>query len=492
MPSIVKESKLLARHSSVYAVGILLQRATALVLLPLYTTRLTPQDFGIKELVGLSVDVADILLATAISSAIYRFYFRTTDLKQRNLVISTSIIALGAGGILALVGLIPLSAPLAGLVLDDIGLAHFFMLSFAALWFQTVNKVSFAWLRAQQKSVQFVAISLLRFVINVGLNIWFIVGLDLGVLGIILATLVTAVVVFLFMTVPLCARLGLRFDRGMLREMWTFGWPMIFSQAGGFVVHLSDRLFLKAYCSVAAAGIYSLGYRFGTLPSVFLSEPFNQTWMPRRFEVAKEPGSERVFGRIFTYYLVLIAFAGLLVACLTTDILRLMSDPSYWTAASVVPVIVLANIIFTFHYHFNIGLMLADKTKYLGYINVANAALVLLLNWLLIPRYASMGAAIATLIAFVAKSGATFVLGRRFYRIHFEGVRAAKLVAVAAVVYVGVNRLELATPLASLILKGSVIVAAYPLLLVAVGFVNSEERARAGRYLRRRLGRSAA
>ena len=71
------------------------------------------------------------------------------------------------------------------------GLAHYFVISFAALWFQTVNKVSFSWLRANQMSLRFVTISLVRFLAMVGLNVYFIAMLGYGVLGILLSTLIT-------------------------------------------------------------------------------------------------------------------------------------------------------------------------------------------------------------------------------------------------------------------------------------------------------------
>jgi O-antigen/teichoic acid export membrane protein len=311
----------------------------------------------------------------------------------------------------------------------------------------------------------------------------------MGVLGILLSSLLTAAAMFLALTVPLFWRIGLRFDRAILAEMWSFGWPTIFGQLGGTIVHVSDRFFLKEYASIAEAGLYSLSYRFGTLPSQFISGPFNQTWLPRRFEIAKEEGSERVFGRIFTYYLTLISFVGLAVAVLSRDLLQLMANDKFWGAAEVIPVIVLANIIFTFHYHFNIGLLLEKKTRHLAVLNVSNAVLVLLLNWLLIPRYAAMGAAVATLIAFVAKSTATFLLGRRYYRTHFEGVRALKLLIVSALVFLATWWVEPPTPLLALLARGGMLLVLYPTLLLALKFFTADERAKGRAVIARRLGR---
>ena len=100
--SLGKELRGLAKHSFLYGFGNLFNRVVAFLLLPVYTRFLTPHDYGIKELVGLSTDVIGILLATAISSAIYRFYFEYEDTKDRNEVISSAIITIGSFGLFAI------------------------------------------------------------------------------------------------------------------------------------------------------------------------------------------------------------------------------------------------------------------------------------------------------------------------------------------------------------------------------------------------------
>ena len=100
--SLLKESKFLAKHTLIYSLGNFMQRIISLLLLPVYTRFLTPYDYGVKELVGLSTDVIGILLATAISGAIYRFYFEYKDVKDRNEVISSAVITIAVFGLIAL------------------------------------------------------------------------------------------------------------------------------------------------------------------------------------------------------------------------------------------------------------------------------------------------------------------------------------------------------------------------------------------------------
>ena len=311
----------------------------------------------------------------------------------------------------------------------------------------------------------------------------------LGVIGILLSTLIGAVVMFIILTIPMCWHIGLKLSVPKVKAMIIFGLPIIPAQLGAFVVHLSDRFFIKEFCSISEAGLYSLGYRFGGLPASFLSDPFNQIFQPRRFELYKQEGSSKIFGQIFTYFLLIMAFAGVSVAVLTYDILRIIADEKFWSAAEIVPIIVLATTIFTFHYHVDLGIMIRKKTKYLAYINFSNAILVLSLNFLLIPRFGIYGAAYATLIAFIYKICLTYYLSNRYYAIHFEFMRIIKILCAAGLVYSAGAMIKVESVYISFIVK-SVVVMIYPFILYLFGFYTNEEIQKFWGYIKSRLIRA--
>ncbi len=475
--SVSNESKLLARHSIIYGIGTSANKIVGFLLLPVYTQYLTTREYGIKELVGLSTDILGVLLATAISSAFYRFYFDYTEESDRNLVLSSSYIFLGVFG-LFFVAVLSLGSPvLARYILDSPDLFVYFLIALASLWFQTINTIGLNYLRVTLRSVQFVVLSLFRLLLAIGLNIYFIIFLHMGVLGILISTLITSIAMALVLNVPQLVKSGLKYSPGIVREMLKFGLPMIPSQIGTLIVNLSDRFFIKGYCSIAEAGIYSLGYRFGILPGTFISEPFNQVWQPRRLEVYTQENAEQVFGRIFTYFLMFISFVALGVAVLTRDFIMIIADEAFWSAYRIVPVIVLANVIFTFHYHFNMGIIIEKKTKYLAYINVSNAVLVLVLNFLLIPRYGMYGAAYATLIAYIYKAVSTYFFSNRFFQIHFEFIRMAKIFLAAAGIYFIALQVELTSIYADMIVR-ALLVMLFPAVLYFLNFFTPGEKIR--------------
>lgn len=463
------------RHSLVYGFGNLLNYIAAFLLLPVYTRYLTPTDYGIKELVGLSTDVIGILLATGISSAMYRFYFEYDDVKDRNEVISTTIIFLGLFGGL-MVFLLHFTTPvMADYILDSTKLSSYFSISFTSMWFQMLVQVGYDYLRANQRSLTFISLSFSKLILSIGLNVYFVIFKSMGVMGILVSTLITAVLMSLILTFPLLIRVGFRFSFSKAKEMLKFGLPMVPSQLGAFVVHLSDRFFLKAFTSIADTGIYSLGYRFGTIPNNFVSGPFNQVWFPRRLELYKKPNSERIFGQVFTYFLFAMFFAGLGISILTKDVLRIISAREYWEAYRIVPIIVLATTVFSLHYHFNIGIMIRKKTKYLAYINFSNGCLILILNYFMIKPFGVYGAAYATLIAFIYKVTLTYYFSTKYYKIYFELLRIAKLTGVAAFLFGVSTFVDFNSIIMDVSIK-SLLLLSFPLMLYSIGFFHPQEK----------------
>ena len=473
--ALTKEIKLLAKHSAVYSLGTFMQRIVALLLLPVYTRFLTPYDYGIKELVGLSADVIGILLASAISGAFYRFYFQYDASNDRNEVFSTAILTIGGIGLLALIPLSLSAKTMAAAVLDDPELYHFFLIAFISLWFQSLNNISYNYLKANKQSIKFISLSFAKMIIAITLNIYFVCFLQIGIIGILISNLITVVIMSLCLSFPLFFRVGAHFSKTKVMEMLRYGLPLIPAQFGAFVVHLSDRFFIKEYCSIADAGLYSLGYRFGTLPGQFISDPFNQIFQPRRLEVYKQENSEYIFGRIFTYFLFLMLFAGLMIAVLTQEVLMVMADKQFWSAYRVVPLIVLATTIFSFHYHLDIGIIIAKKTKYFAYINFSNGVVVLVLNFLLIPKYGVFGAAWATIFAFIYKAAITYYFSSKFYKIHFEWVRIIKLILVSGAVYWLCRSIHVQSVYQSFFLKIVLVTLCYPVGLFMVKFFSEME-----------------
>src|SRR4051794_19021980 len=108
--------KELVRHSAVYGLGSIVARVLAGLLLPLYTRYLSPSDYGLIEtLVALSA-VLTALVAQAMKSAFFRFYFDSDDLEHRLLVVRTAFWYVMAASTVVLIAGVALAQPISWLL----------------------------------------------------------------------------------------------------------------------------------------------------------------------------------------------------------------------------------------------------------------------------------------------------------------------------------------------------------------------------------------
>jgi len=146
-------------------------------------------------------------------------------------------------GLVAFIILSFFTRPMATYIIDAPELYYYFNISLISMWLGAVNNVGFGYLRAKQKSVLFILLSLFRLVAVIAFNVYFIVFLKLGVLGVLLSTLIVAVITTCILNLPILFIAGVRFSRSILKELVRFGMPMVPAQIGGFIVHLSDQVF---------------------------------------------------------------------------------------------------------------------------------------------------------------------------------------------------------------------------------------------------------
>ena len=122
------------------------------------------------------------------------------------------------------------------------------------------------------------------------------------------------------------------------------------------------------------------------------------------------------------------------------------------------------------------GIYITKKTKYLAYINMSNAALNIVLNFILISRYGIWGAAFATLVCFTYKVLITYYISNKLYKISFEAGRLLKLAFVAVTLYFACHYISLGIVYTSMLLKFGV-ACLFPILLFLLKFYTAEEKA---------------
>lgn len=425
-----------AKHTIIYGVGVGLNRLAGFLMLPIYTRFLTPADYGVLELLSTTVEVIGMIAGVGLVSGVFKFHAEQDSPKDKQEVVSTAGIAIVVMAALAGTGGFFASGVLNELVFPSgESIPLYFKLFFVTYVFRQAELAPLLLLRIQQRSVLFVSMSLLKLVLMLTLNIYFVVFREMGVLGVLIGNVIATGISAVVLNALLVRSVGLGFSVPKFRKMVIFGYPLIFWFLGSFVFVFSDRYFLNHFASTAAVGTYALAYRFVSVLSAVGYRPFQMVWDPKRYEIAKRDDPAPIFRQAFTYMNLGFAVLVLGLGLLTREVILVMaSNPDFHEAYLVVPILVAAQVLYHWSAYANLGLYMNDKTPRLAWVAGIGAVIVIGLNLLLIPRYGAYGAAFATLIAYALRFVAIYTLSQREVELAYDWGAILRLWTICAAV----------------------------------------------------------
>lgn len=467
-----KELGRFAKHTTIYALGVVLSKAVGFLMIPVYTRLLQPRDYGVLEMLDLVVFFSGLFAATGIYSAVFRFYAAFEREEDKKEVIATALLYNGVLSAVVTLAIICFASQIAGAVLGSTSYSPFVRIVAITLFFSNLSEVPLAYWRAQARTTLFVAVSFTRTLVALSLNIIALVLLRWGVQGVLLANLCTNVIAGLALFGVVAAQVPRRIISSKLKEMLRYGIPIVPSYLVSFLLTFSDRFFLRHFASLSVVGVYSLGYKLAGVLAVLVSGPFSMAWSWQQFELAQEEKGPQVYAKIQTYRLFVSLFIGLGISVFARDVLKIMTTQPYWSAYQVVPLITLSYILSDVRSVVLTRILVKKATHYLPLVGLGTAVANALLNYFFISRYMAMGAAIATVLSYAVHLILTYVVAQRVQPVPYEYGRSALMLGTATVIY-------LASTLHNFQLVGSTLVntaGLFLFLLISFKLLDLEER----------------
>ena len=424
-----------ATHVGIYALGNILRRMVSFVMLPIYTRFLTTSDYGTLELLSMIIDFTSIVVGMRIGSAIFRFYTKYEDKMDKNEVISTSLILVGVANSFGVIGIILFAKPLSFLIFGNNGFSHYTMLFSLTLIFQALVEVPMIFIRAQQRPWLFVSISTMKLILQLSLNIYFVVVKHMHVEGVIYSALISGLIMSLTLVAYTFYNTGFRFGIKKSKELFSFSFPLVIASLISFYLTFGDRYFLRLFDSISEVGVYSLGYKFGFILVFLVWHPFSNVWDVQKYKIYKKQNAKKIFQEVFLLMsLILITFS-LGIAVFSKDLLRIMSAPEFVPAYKIVPIILAAYMVQCCLTYCNLGILIKEKTSNMAIGTFVSAIVISIGYFTLIPKFGIYGAAWSTLIGFLARCIWISVKSRKYYAMNLPWAKVSMLVILSAVIY---------------------------------------------------------
>jgi O-antigen/teichoic acid export membrane protein len=194
---------------------------------------------------------------------------------------------------------------------------------------------------------------------------------------------------------------GVHVNRSFVGPMIRYGLPFVPTILSSIAMHSLNRFYLSAYTTADQVAYYQLAFQLPFALQSLILGSFDTVWSSRAvFTIAKAPDALKQYSGISTYFLYFMSFVLFAVAISAKVLVKLFAAPSYAPAAMYIPFIAFGLWLYNFHGFVRTGVILSKDT-YLLTINYGlTLGITILLNWLLIPRFGTYGAAYATVMIY--------------------------------------------------------------------------------------------
>jgi O-antigen/teichoic acid export membrane protein len=432
--------KQFAGQTVIYGLPTILGRLLNVLLVPLYTRLFPTAEYGVVSELYAYVSFLYVLLTYGMETAFFRF---AQEKEQKSKVYSTAFISLLSTSVFFVLLVSLFSKNIAGEL--DYSSHREYIIWFAyILAFDAITIIPYANLRQENKAMKFAMIKSVWIVINIGLNLFFILlcpfissysnnnvltgfisliyDPNIGVGYIFISNLIASAVVLLILGVDML-KINFNFDCLLLKKMLKYAWPLLLFSFAGIINETFDRIILKHLLPassnpMAQLGIYGACYKISILMTLFV-QTYRYAAEPFFFSKSKSKDARQLYSDMMTYFVIICALIFVGVMMYINQVMHFVGK-EYRVGEPVVPILLLANLCLGVFYNLSVWFKLTDRTIYGAFISIFGATVTLSLNFLLIPVMGIMGAAWATLICYASMMIVSYIIGQHFYPVKYD------------------------------------------------------------------------
>jgi len=411
------QNKKLVKNISLFTLFNVINSAIPFLLLPLLTTYLSPEDYGLVDIFYNISLIATPIIGLSVVQSISRYYFEDIDMSR--FVTTVFLVLIGFGVLFIIVSILFSIAGATFLESYDIPP---FLVVFAIVYtlFTQIGEIVLTLWRVSYDTLKFGFFRITKTAMDLGFSVLLIVGFKMGWEGRIFPQLSMAVLFGIIAVIILYRKgylLKSKYNKAYRENALSFSLPLIFHSLGGHIIGFSDRFFILFLLGLGNVGVYSVAYQIGMVIAL-LQNSFNQAWVPFFFEKLKEDDElekRKIVKITYGYFGLLIGIV--VIFYLATPIIYRYFIGSAFTAGIGVVLWILMGYAFNGMYKMVVNyLFFLKKTKWIAFATLGSAAINLGLNYVLIKKNGIEGAAQATTITFFILFLTVFMWSKNAYK----------------------------------------------------------------------------
>lgn len=406
------------KGTMIYTGSNLIIKLGAFIVLPLMTRLLTETQFGILGVLSPFTSIFTTIIGFGFYNVIMKKYAVLRENKKEFGIYKFSILSfiLLVDLVIILIFLTPISKIIFSYIIDiDYRLIF---ISVLISMVNTFNNIALSLFRMERKYFKVALGSLISFFTTYILTFYFIINLNLGLIGTQLANLLAVIILMFYLYVDYLKDIEFKIKRSYITYSLMGGIPLIFIELTDLLVNFSDRYILAKFnISYAIIAAYTLAYTGARAISV-ISNSFVNAWTPVLYENIYDDSVHRKLENYLSFLTIICIFAVLFCK----EAIFLLFPNHYMQAIPYMPVVLATTLMqalyaldFYFHYF--------DKSKYIILFTLTALVTNVVLNIIFIPIFYSKAvfvAASTTLISMSLRAVIEFLFIKKMFKIRFN------------------------------------------------------------------------
>ncbi len=389
----MNQKKQLVKNTMIIAIGKLSTQIISYILLPLYTSKLSPAEYGSYDFVCTVSLFLCPLITLLMEESMFRFLIDATNKGEEKRIISQTIIYT----VLGVVAFVPLAIIALNLFSDYSGMFIFAFIMFV------ISNIFIGLSNALARGLSKIKLySLSNFILGIGtiiLNIIFIVFLKSGAEGLLwsntIANIATAVTIFAML--KLWKYIG-KFNKKLMKEMVHYSVPLVPNSISWNIINMSDRIILIQMINSAANGIYAMASKFPNIINVVYGY-FYTAWKESAARITKEDNKEAYYNSIYHDTKRILFSVTICLIAIMPFAFPILINKTYNEAYVYIPIIMISTYYSNLSSYYG-GIFAAFKdTKIMGTTTLVAASINLVIDLILVKFIGIYAACFSTLIA---------------------------------------------------------------------------------------------
>lgn len=430
--------RLLSRDFAFYGLLDFLQRASSILLVPIYTRVLTQSSFGNLDLMLTACSILTILVDLQFVAGFSRLYLERRRSGEGAGFAGTAILTAFALG--SLIAVTWLSLGFAGL-LEVRFLPSF--LSHRREWVVATGVIPFAFaydlLLTQAQLLRrkglFFAGAFGNTLTMTVLSIVLTTVIPLGILGVVLGQFLSRMIFTVVLFAGLRGEILMTLKSTLLKELVGYALPLV---PGRWVGHSSayvSRFFIFGGMGARENAVLAITTKFAAALGLFCIA-FRNAWQPLAMGYIGDRGSERFYVRSLRLFMAGGIFSTFALTALAGPVLAILAPGTYGSAQLYVPLFLVAGIIAELDVNLQLGNQIARKTYWMSVAALVAFGVNVLVLATLTSRLGIYAAGTGLLVAFSLKAFITYRTAQKSYAIPYDRVSLALFVVSCAVLLI--------------------------------------------------------